>query len=251
MNLDGIQEVQDFIESIVRKDKHVLGESFQEGEEASLGIKPSVCSKFLVVRLKRLDDSSNTKSVVSFGTIKSSNNQVNDTEMENLSVRLLQCDPFLFLLKAFHEFFGFLVLRSHDIGDAKVSKHDSCDGEQVVHLFPHDGFIISDSVSELLVLHEEHMRHVKFPSIVFRGELSRLSEDLFNLVVVAHVPVDLSLHHEHRDVLIESLIVLLKSCIDLLAISSDSGILDQLSFLSQNVDMLVSQFFELSVSLFF
>ena len=46
------------------------------------------------------------------------------------------------------------------------------------------------------------------------AELGGLSEDFFDHRVVALVPVELRLHHEHRDVLVQSLVVFLKSRVD-------------------------------------
>lgn len=56
-------------------------------------------------------------------------------------------------------------------------------------------FVISDSVSKLVVLHEKDMSYVKFPSFVLAAELGGLAEDLLDHVVVAFIPIDFGLHH--------------------------------------------------------
>ena len=49
-------------------------------------------------------------------------------------------------------------------------------------------------------LHEQHVGNVELPGVVLAAELDALAEDLLHLSVVLHVPVDLGLRHQHRDV---------------------------------------------------
>ena len=72
---------------------------------------------------------------------------------------------------------------------------------------PYEGFIVSDGIAELIVLHEEDVSDVKFPGFMFTAKFSTLTENFFNHVIVALIPVDFSLHHEHWDILVKSLIV--------------------------------------------
>lgn len=66
------------------------------------------------------DDPRNAKLEISFGTIERSNDEVDDTEMEALLVRISEVQPLLFFLNFPHEFFSFFILRGHDVTDAKV-----------------------------------------------------------------------------------------------------------------------------------
>ena len=70
----------------------------------------------------------------------------------------------------------------------------------VVEVLLDDGLVEASRLLELVLLHEEHVRHVELPGVVLVAELDRLAEDLLHLRVVLHVPVDLRLLHQHRDV---------------------------------------------------
>lgn len=48
------------------------------------------------------------------------------------------------------------------------------------------------------------MGNVELPGLMLRAELSTLFEYLLNGSVVLFIPVKLGLHHEDRDVLVES-----------------------------------------------
>lgn len=116
---------------------------------------------------------------------------------------------------------------------------------------PPDKWLVElDCVLVLVVLHEENMSDIEFPSLVLRAKLCGLSEDLLNLVVVSFVPVHFSLHHQHRDVLVESRVVLLKGLGDDFGVSFDSCVLDALGLFPKHVDMLSCELFELGVGFF-
>ena len=81
------------------------------------------------------------------------------------------------------------------------------------------------------------MGNVKFPGLVLGAEFGRLFEDFLNGCVVLFIPVELGLHHENRDVLVKARIVFLKSHVDGLRVTGDTGILDSLGFLTESVDV--------------
>ena len=58
------------------------------------------------------------------------------------------------------------------------------------------------------------------------------------------VPVDLGLHHEDRDVLIEGQIILLKRIVNRLRIPRDSSVLDRFGLFTESVDVLVGKLFK-------
>ena len=95
------------------------------------------------------------------------------------------------------------------------------------------------------------MGNVKFPSLMLTAELSRLSEYFLYHSVVSFVPVDFGLHHQNWNVLVQSLVILLKGLVYSFVVTSDSSVLNCLSFFAQGVDMFGCQIFEFAVSLFF
>ena len=70
----------------------------------------------------------------------------------------------------------------------------------VVVVFLDDGLVEADGLFILVLLHEEHVGHVKIPCVVLVAELHRFTEDLLHHVVVLPVPVDLGLSHEDWDI---------------------------------------------------
>lgn len=84
---------------------------------------------------------------------------------------------------------------------------------------------------------------------MFTAEFCRLSEDLFNLCIVALIPIGLGLHHKDWDVLVQSSIVFLKGSCNGLRVSCDSCILDRFGLLSEAIDMSISELLKLCVSL--
>lgn len=83
------------------------------------------------------------------------------------------------------------------------------------------------------------MSNVELPSFVFTTEFSGLAEDFLHHGIVAVIPVDLCLHHEDGNVLVERQVILLQGVVDRLAVSGDSCVLDRLGLLTESVDVLV------------
>jgi len=127
----------------------------------------------------------------------------------HLSGRFFNRDSFFFALNTLHELFGVLILRGHNIRHTQVSEHDGGNAEQVVHLAADKGLVVADSVTESVVLHEKNMGDIQLPSFVLGAEFSRLFEDFLNGGIVLFIPVELGLHHEDGDVLVETGIVFL------------------------------------------
>ena len=159
--------------------------------------------------------------------------------MEDLLGGLLNGDSLLFLLHTLHELLSICILTGHDIADAEVGEDDSRDREKVVHLAADKWLVIANGVTILIILHKEDVGDIELPCLVFAAELGRLAEDFLDHGVVAIVPVDLGLHHEDGDVLVESQVILLKGIVDRLAISGNSCVLDRLGLLAERVDVLV------------
>lgn len=108
-------------------------------------------------------------------------------------------------------------------------------------------FVVSDSISVLVVLHEEDVSDVELPGLMLTTELSRLSEDLFNLGIVGFVPVSLGLHHQDWNVLVKSGIVLLEGLSYGFRVSGNSSILNGLGLFTKGVNMLVGQIFKFGI----
>ena len=239
MQLNGVQKVEDLVERAVGQDEHVLSQSLNQTQKAALGVEPSVGAKLLLEGLQTLDDAGHAKVVVALGAVECADDQVDDTQVEDLLGGLFNRNAFFLLLYALHEFFSVGVLAGHDIADTKVSKDDGCDREQVVHLSANERFIVADCVSILVVLHEEDVGDVELPCLVLTAELSRLTENLLHHGVIIVVPVHFCLHHEDRDILVQSQIVLLQGIVNGLGVAGDPGILDRLCLLAESVDVLV------------
>ena len=121
--------------------------------------------------LKTLDDSAHSETVVALGAIKSTDDQVDDTEVEDLSGRLFNSNSIFFFLNTLHQLLGIRILRNHDVRNAEISKDNGCDFKEVIHLTSDKRLVISDGVSVLGILHEENMGYVKFPSLVLTAKL--------------------------------------------------------------------------------
>jgi len=113
--LDSIQEVEKLIVAAVWKHKHVLRERLEQRHGASLCIEPGICTQFLLEWLETLDDSAHTETVVTFSAIQCTNNKVNDTEVEHLSLWLFNGYSILLLLNTFHKLFSISILRHHNV----------------------------------------------------------------------------------------------------------------------------------------
>ena len=209
VKLNRVEEVQDLIERAIGEDKHVLCKRLDQREQAALGVEPGIRAELLLEGLERLDDTRHAEVVVALGAVKRTDDQVDDTEVEDLLGRLLDGDSLFLLLDAFHQLLSIGILARHDVADAQVGEHDGSDAKQVIHLAAHKWLVVANSVPVLVVLHEENMSHVKLPSLMFTTEFSTLSKNFLNHGVVSLVPVYLGLHHEHWNILVESLIVLL------------------------------------------
>lgn len=214
VELDRIEEIQDLVEGTVWQHEHVLGERLDQTQEAPLGVEPSVRAELLLERLQTLHDTRHTEVVVALGAVKSANDQVDDAKVEDLLVGLFDGNALLFFLNTFHQLFSIRVLAGHDVGDAEVGEHDGRDRKQVVHLAADERLVVADGVAVLVVLHEEDVGHVQLPRLVFAAELGRLAEDLLHHGVVVVVPVDLGLHHEDGNVLVERQVVLLERVVN-------------------------------------
>ena len=161
--------------------------------------------------------------------------------MEDLLGRLLDSDTLFFLFDALHQLLSISILARHDVADTEVGQHNGGDGKKIVHLTANEWLIVANSVTVLVVLHKEDVGNVELPSLVLRAELCGLAEDLLHHRVVVLVPVDLGLHHEDGDVLVEGQIVLLKGMVDGLRVTGDPSILDRLSLLAERINMLVGK----------
>ena len=64
VDLTVVQELDTLLDDGVPHTDHVLAQVLDQGQETSLGIEPGVSAKLLVVRLQALDDSADTKLIV-------------------------------------------------------------------------------------------------------------------------------------------------------------------------------------------
>lgn len=124
------------------------------------------------------DNSSNSKVVVVFRAIESTNDKINYTEMVLISLLLsfsYLCSFFLLCLKSFHDLLSFFILVHHDVTHTEIGNNNSCQTKHVVGIFVDDGFIVSDSFVVPLE-DKENMSYIEFPGFMICTKLSTLSE---------------------------------------------------------------------------
>lgn len=189
----------------------MLRQGLNQTKEAALCVKPRVGAELLLEWLETFDDTRHAKVVVSFSTVKCSDNQIYDAKMENLLCGLFDLNSLFLFFDTFHQLFSIGILTGHDVADTEVSKHDGRYRQQVVHLATHKWLVVANSIPVFIVLHEEDVCNVKLPCFMFAAELGGLAENFFDHGVVSLVPIKFCLHHEDRNILVQSLIVLLKS----------------------------------------
>mmetsp|Transcript_52003 Transcript_52003/g.105969 ORF Transcript_52003/g.105969 Transcript_52003/m.105969 type:complete len:428 (-) Transcript_52003:371-1654(-) len=169
--------------------------------------------------------------------------------MEALPVGLAVRHSLLLLLDLSEEVLCLLVERGHDVRHAQVCEHHRRHLQQLLLVALDKGLVVPDRLVELVLLHEEDVRDVELPHIVLATKLRTLAEDLLDHGVVLEVPVDARHCHQHRDVPLQRLVVVLEALLDRLVIARDAGVLDLLGELAQHVDVLVRQPVELVVRL--
>eukprot|EP00287_Rhodomonas_sp_CCMP768_P004635 CAMPEP_0196719422 /NCGR_PEP_ID=MMETSP1091-20130531/2395_1 /TAXON_ID=302021 /ORGANISM="Rhodomonas sp., Strain CCMP768" /LENGTH=148 /DNA_ID=CAMNT_0042060361 /DNA_START=547 /DNA_END=989 /DNA_ORIENTATION=+ len=106
VRLGSIEEAKDLDESAVLEGDHVLRERLQQGEQTSLCVEPRVRLELSVVWLERLDYPGDSELEVAFGAVESADDEVDDTEVEALPVRLAVRHPLLLLLHLAEEVLG-------------------------------------------------------------------------------------------------------------------------------------------------
>ena len=247
VDFDAVEEVEDLVVRLVRQHEHVLRQRLDQRHQAPLGVEPGVRAELSVEGLETLNNPADPEVIVALGAVKRADDKVDDAKMEYWRGWVLDRHAVFLLFDTFHHFFGVRILARHDVGDAEVREHDGGDAEQIVHLLSDEWFVVSDGVSELVVLHEEHVGNIKLPCLMLTAELGRLSEDFFNLEVISLIPIGFCLHHEHRDVLVERSVVILQGLRDCFGVSGDSGVLDRFRLFSEAVDVGVAKFFEFGV----
>ena len=133
---------------------------------------------FFLNWLQGFDNSSNSKVVVVFRAIESTNDKIDNAKM--VLIRLLLslsyfCCFFLLCLKSFHDLLSFLVFVHHDVTHAKIGNHDSCETKHIVGIFVDNWLIVSDGFIVPLE-DKENMSYVEFPGFMICTKLGTLSE---------------------------------------------------------------------------
>ena len=143
------------------------------------------------------DDSSNSKIVVVFRAIESTNDEIDYAKM--VLIRLLLslsylCSFFFLCLKSLHDLLSFFIFIHHDVTHTQIGNHNSCETKHIVGIFVDNWFIVSDSFVVPLK-DKENMSHVEFPGFMICTKLGTLSEQFLNNSIVLFIPVDLCLRH--------------------------------------------------------
>ena len=103
------------------------------------------------------------------------------TKYFHLPVRVLVSQLLLLLLDLPHELLGLLVLAGHDVAHAEVGEHDGGHVQDRVEVLLDDGLVEAGGLLELVLLHEQHVRHVQLPDVALAAELHTLPEYFLNL----------------------------------------------------------------------
>ena len=85
---------------------------------------------------------------------------------------------------------------------------------------------------------------------MFGAELCRLKEQLLDHGVVLEVPVDARLRHQHGDVPLQLVVVLLQTRLHHVVVARDAGVLYLLGETPQLLDVLGTQLVKFAVSFF-
>ena len=240
-----IEEGEDLGERLVLQHHHVLREVHGEREEAALRVEPRVGHDLAVVRLQALDDARDAEFKVTLRAVERANDEVDDAEVEGLLVGVLHHHLVLLNLEAPHHLLGAFVEGRHNVRHAEVGEHNSRAVEDLAGVRVDDGLIVADGLRVVRALHEEDVRDVELPRLVLGTEVRRGAEDLLDHRVVLHVPVDLRLRHEDRNILLEALIVLGERHVESLLVEVLLGVLHLLEALPQRVDLLARELVEL------
>mmetsp|Transcript_46997 Transcript_46997/g.121339 ORF Transcript_46997/g.121339 Transcript_46997/m.121339 type:complete len:483 (+) Transcript_46997:579-2027(+) len=228
----------------------MLGQSVDQRQKAPLRVKPRVRAELAIVRLQAFDDARYTELEVAFCAVQRTNHEVDNAEVEDLLVWVLIRQLLLLLLYLSHQLFRLLILRSHDVRHAQVGQNDGLDRQDIVFVLAHDRAVVADSLLvPPFLLHEEDMSHVELPRVVFGAELCRLSEYFFHHGVVLHVPVDLRHRHQHGDIPLKPLVVLLQRPLDRVAIFDSARVLNVLRQLAEGLHIALRKLVVLPVRL--
>lgn len=112
-----------------------------------------------------------------------------------------------------------------------------------------DRFVETRRVLELVLLHEERVRHVQLPHVVLVAELDALLEDLLHLGVILQVPVDLGLRHQYGNISVEGLLVIGHGLLHGIVVVIQPRLLDLLGRLAKRLRMLIGEVVELAIRL--
>jgi hypothetical protein len=189
MELAVVEELQNILENRVFQDNHMLRERFKEGDKASFRIKPSVRAKLcrwlviihksqklnlFVEWIQTLDDARYSEFVVALGAIESSDDQVNDTQVEDSFVGIFGSYTFFFFFDSAHEILSFLILTCHDVRYTQIGENDCSAIQKLVYsvlvsiidctyildILLHKRLIEGSRLLVFVLLHEERMRDV-------------------------------------------------------------------------------------------
>jgi len=170
--------------------------------------------------------------------------------------------PLFLFLDLSHQLLRLIILTRHDVRHTEVRQHDGLHVEQlsqsmtsssspahVIQVLLHDGLIISNGILESTLLHEEDVGHVQLPHVVIVTKVHRGAEELANLCVVLHVPVDLRLAHQNRNVSLEGFVKLFHGRLRLDFVAVVVGVLNLFRQFAKDLDVLLGQLVEFTVSL--
>ena len=155
-----------------------------------------------------------------------------------LSLRYLR-SLFLLSLQSLHDLLSLLILIDHDITDTEVGHNNSCQTKHIIRILIDNWFVVSNGLV-ISLQNKEHMSHIQLPSLMIRTELRTLSEELLHHSEIFLIPIDLSLRHQDRYVLLEAFIKLFQWLLNTFVVLCQSRILYTFGKLPQCVNIPIS-----------
>lgn len=132
---------------------------------------------------------------------------------------------FFFSLQSFHNVLCLFIFIYHNITNTQISHNNCSQTQHILWIFRYDWFIVSNCFI-ISLKDKKDVSHIEFPCFMISTKFGTLSEKFLNNSVVLFIPINFSLRHQHRNILLKAVIKLFKRLFNTLIIFSQSGILN-------------------------
>lgn len=132
VNLGTGEEGEALLEDAILDDDHLTSERLEHRQEAPLCVEPRIRAELLRKGIETLDHPTDAELVVALAAVERPDDQIDDTQVEDLLLGVGVDERLLLLLNLPHQLLGVLILPRHNVGDAEVSEHDSAHVENAI-----------------------------------------------------------------------------------------------------------------------